>query len=151
MVAICLLMSGSIEIRNLESELSQIEKYVFYTEYKDVDLYWEKYACLPLNYVNGFITERMNDYVMRGGDIFYDYEKILPQKPNGDSRSGREVDVDLFEGYDFTWRGTNRLVCSADVAVYYSTDYYKTFRLLISDPGDDNMPQFIQNTAQNLR
>lgn len=55
-----------------------------------------------------------------GGDVFKNYDKMLPEV---EGRTYRECDVDFEGGY----RNEKRLVYSNDGLVFYTGDHYKTF------------------------
>ena len=58
-----------------------------------------------------------------GGDIFGNYDKMLPVE---DGRTYRECDVNYEGGY----RGSERIVYSNDGLIFYSDDHYETFTRL---------------------
>lgn len=105
-----------------------------YTSKDDVSLYLQTYGHLPDNFITkseakklGWEGGSLEEYAPGkciGGDVFGNYEGLLPEEDEY-----HECDIDTL-GADS--RGSKRLVYS-DTAIYYTDDHYESFTLLFSE------------------
>lgn len=105
-----------------------------YDQCDDVAIYIHTFGKLPKNYLTkdaarilgweGGAVDKVIPNACIGGDVFGNYEEILPEK------SGRiyyECDINTL-GKDE--RGAKRIVYSNDGLIYYTDDHYESFTLL---------------------
>lgn len=104
-----------------------------YTSAEDVSAYLRRFGRLPGNYISkrkaaelGWDSElgnlwKVTDRMSVGGDVFGNYERLLPEAKG---RIWRECDINYRGGF----RGPERLVYSNDGLIYYTADHYRTFR-----------------------
>jgi guanyl-specific ribonuclease Sa len=109
-----------------------IEKDGVYSTPEEVAEYIRIYQQLPKNYLTkkeaaalGWESNKGNlwdvtDKMSIGGDVFGNFEGLLPKK---DGRKWYECDVNYYGGY----RGPERIVYSNDGLMFYTKDHYKTF------------------------
>ncbi len=105
----------------------------FYSK-DDVALYIHNYQTLPENFVTkdeaamfgweGGSVERYIDGAAIGGDVFGNYERLLPEQ---DGRVYKECDIDTFGQSS---RGAKRIVFSNDGLIFYTDDHYDSFEQL---------------------
>ncbi len=105
----------------------------FYSK-DDVALFIHTYQTLPENFVTkgeaeaagweGGSVERYIDGAAIGGDIFHNYERLLPEQ---DGRVYKECDIDTFGQSS---RGAKRIVFSNDGLIFYTDDHYDSFEQL---------------------
>jgi ribonuclease T1 len=105
-----------------------------YTSKDDVSFYLQTYGHLPDNFITkseakklGWEGGSLEEYAPGkciGGDVFGNYEGLLPEEDEY-----HECDIDTL-GADS--RGSKRLVYS-DTAIYYTDDHYESFTLLFSE------------------
>ncbi|MDD2295511.1 MAG: ribonuclease domain-containing protein [Eubacteriales bacterium] len=109
----------------------QLDENGWYNSAEDVSLYLHLYGELPSNYLTKDEAEALGwtggspdvDFPGRaiGGDIFGNYEGLLPQS---EGRIYRECDVDTL---DREYRGAKRLVYSNDGLIFYTENHYDSF------------------------
>lgn len=115
--------SGKIEI--------QVDENKTYTDKNHVAAYIHTYKKLPSNYITKAEAQKLGwkdkgtlDKVAPGksigGDLFGNYEKLLPEKQG---RSWKECDIDYVRGS----RNAKRICYSNDGLIYYSASHYKDF------------------------
>ena len=126
------LQEFSEEVPDETIEEETIDEDGSYTSPADVALYIHTYGKLPQNFITkqeaqelGWVSKEGNlDEVAPGmsigGNRFGNYEQALPDG------NYKECDVNYEGGY----RGDERLVYSADGAIYYTDDHYATFTQL---------------------
>jgi len=122
----------SEEVPDETIEEEAIDEDGSYTSPAEVALYIHTYGKLPKNFITkqeaqelGWVSKEGNlDEVAPGmsigGNRFGNYEQALPDG------NYKECDVNYEGGY----RGDERLVYSADGAIYYTDDHYATFTQL---------------------
>lgn len=129
--------SGKSYICNIKVISGETEKLVEngkYTSKEKVALYIHTYNKLPDNFITkteakklgwngGSLLPYASDKCI-GGDIYSNYEKILPVK---DGRIYYECDINTLGALD---RGAERLVYSNDGLIFYTSDHYATFEKL---------------------
>lgn len=108
-----------------------------YTSKEDVALYIHQYGHLPQNFITkaearglGWTGGSLEPYAPGkciGGDIFGNYEGLLPEKRG---LTYTECDIDTL-GADS--RGAKRIVFSNSGSIYYSPDHYLSFVLLYEE------------------
>ena len=103
-----------------------------YTSREEVGLYIHLYGCLPDNYITksqaislGWNSNEGNLWIVAqgksiGGDVFGNYEELLPDK---DGRIWYECDINYSGGF----RGSERIVYSNDGLIFYTPDHYESF------------------------
>ena len=108
-----------------------------YTSKEEVGLYIHLYGCLPSNYITkaqaislGWNSNEGNLWIVAqgksiGGDVFGNYEELLPDK---DGRIWYECDINYCGGF----RGSERIVYSNDGLIFYTPDHYESFIQLYS-------------------
>ena len=104
----------------------------------EVALYIHLFGHLPSNYMtkdeaeakgwSGGALDKVIPGKAIGGDVFTNYQKILPTKKG---RTYTECDIDTIGAKA---RGAKRIVFSNDGLVYYTDDHYESFTLLYGDP-----------------
>ena len=109
-----------------------------YTTKEDVALYIHTYGCLPKNFITkneardlGWNGGGLEDYapgMCIGGDLFGNYEDLLPDAPG---RTWTECDIGTLGKSS---RGAKRIVFSNDGLIYYTDDHYESFTLLYGEP-----------------
>jgi len=120
-----------------ETDESPIDRDGWYYSKEDVALYLVTYGTLPDNFITkdeardlgwegGSVEEYAPGYAI-GGDIFRNYEGLLPEAPG---RIYYECDIDT-DGYHS--RGSRRIVFSNDGLIYYTHDHYESFELLYGE------------------
>ena len=112
---------------------AEIDENGVYTTKEDVSLYLHTYGHLPHNFITkkearsrGWSGGSLEEYapgMCIGGDLFRNYEKILPDG------NYHECDINTLGKK----RGAERLVYSDDGRIYYTADHYETFTLLYGD------------------
>ncbi|MCR5281921.1 MAG: hypothetical protein K6E18_00985 [Lachnospiraceae bacterium] len=105
-----------------------------YTTLADVSLYLYTYEKLPVNFITkkqarslGWSGGGLDPYangLCIGGDVFGNYEGLLPQKKG---RVYHECDIDTLHQKS---RGAKRIVYSDDGLIYYTDDHYDSFTLI---------------------
>ncbi len=103
-----------------------------YTTAEDVALYLHVFGVLPGNFITknearalgweGGSLEEFAPGMCIGGDIFGNYEGVLPE-----GVTYHECDINTLGASS---RGAERLVYSVDGDIYYTSDHYETFELL---------------------
>ena len=106
-----------------------------YSSPEQVAAYIHAYGHLPPNYITkkeakaegwdnaaGNLWE-VTDQKSIGGDVFGNYEGLLPEK---DGRIWYECDVNYKGGY----RGAERILYSSDGLIYYTKDHYESYERL---------------------
>ena len=111
-----------------------------YTTKEDVSLYLLTYGKLPGNFITkkeardlGWSGGSLEPYAPGkciGGDVFGNYEELLPEKKG---RTYHECDIDTLGKKS---RGAKRLVYSDDGLIYYTDDHYDSFTLLYGEEED---------------
>lgn len=111
-----------------------------YTGRDDVALYLVTYGHLPGNFITkeearalGWPGGGLEDYAPGkciGGDVFGNYEGVLPYVPG---RTYHECDIDTLGAGS---RGAKRLVYSDDGNIYFTADHYETFTLLYGNDAE---------------
>ena len=129
--------SQRTEVSKPDDKQDLIDKDGHYFDKKSVALYIHTYGCLPENFITkddarklgweGGNVEKYAPGHAIGGDIFGNYEGILP-KAKG--RTYYECDIDT-DGYHS--RGSRRIVFSDDGLIYYTHDHYESFELLYGE------------------
>ncbi|MDO4378167.1 MAG: ribonuclease domain-containing protein [Erysipelotrichia bacterium] len=119
------------------TENTLIQQDQYYYDKDNVALFIHTFNCLPSNYItkdearqagwNGGSVEVYLPDKAIGGDIFSNYEKLLPTK---EGRIYYECDIDT-HGKDS--RGAKRIIYSNDGLIYYTDDHYESFELLYGD------------------
>ena len=119
-------------------EAAPVENGIF-THAGDVSAYLNAYGRLPQNFITkgqaralGWSGGNLEPYAPGktiGGDLFGNYEGLLPEKKG---RQYYECDIDTLGR---TSRGASRLVYSNDGLIYYTTDHYQSFTLLYGEDG----------------
>lgn len=109
----------------------------WYYSKEDVSLYLYTYGYLPENFITkqearslGWSGGSVEDYAPGyaiGGDVFGNYEGLLPKKSG---RTYYECDIDT-DGYSS--RGSRRIVFSNDGLIYYTHNHYESFTLLYGE------------------
>lgn len=108
----------------------EIDKDGLFTSRDEVALYIYTYGHLPKNYVTKSTigkNKHIRDYwtpqnkLSIGGDIFYNREGLLPEKPG---RIYYEADINYKGGSN---RGRERIVYSNDGLIFYTDDHYESF------------------------
>ena len=107
-----------------------------YTTEEDVAKYIYLYGCLPPNFMTkeearslGWDGASLEPYAPGkciGGDVFHNYEDLLPDAPG---RTWTECDIDTLGASS---RGAKRIVFSNDGLIYVTHDHYESFKLLYS-------------------
>lgn len=107
-----------------------------YTTEEDVAKYIYLYGCLPPNFMTkeearslGWDGGSLEPYAPGkciGGDVFKNYEGLLPDAPG---RTWTECDIDTLGASS---RGAKRIVFSNDGLIYVTYDHYESFKLLYS-------------------
>lgn len=126
---------AEIEAENVpDGTKLSVEEGGVYTSKDDVSLYLQTYGHLPDNFITkseakklGWEGGSLEEYAPGkciGGDVFGNYEGLLPEEDEY-----HECDIDTL-GADS--RGSKRLVYS-DTAIYYTDDHYESFTLLFSE------------------
>ena len=126
---------AEIEAENVpDGTKLSVEEDGVYTSKDDVSLYLQTYGHLPDNFITkseakklGWEGGSLEEYAPGkciGGDVFGNYEGLLPEEDEY-----HECDIDTL-GADS--RGSKRLVYS-DTAIYYTDDHYESFTLLFSE------------------
>ena len=103
----------------------------WYYSAEDVSLYLRLYGELPSNFITKEEATAMGwsggspdvdfpGYAI-GGDVFGNYEGLLPKAPG---RIYRECDIDTL-GREY--RGAKRLVYSNDGLIFFTEDHYDSF------------------------
>ena len=110
-----------------------------YTSEEDVAKYIYLYGCLPPNFMTkdearslGWEGGSLEPYAPGkciGGDVFKNYEGLLPDAPG---RTWTECDIDTMGASS---RGAKRIVFSNDGLIYVTHDHYESFTLLYSLSG----------------
>ena len=115
-----------------EEAETTIAEYGQYSDPYEVAEYIYTYGHLPSNYITkseaealGWESSKGNLWEVAegmsiGGDRFGNYEKLLPDG------NYRECDVNYQGGY----RGSERLIYSDDLEIYYTQDHYKSYTQL---------------------
>lgn len=97
----------------------------------EVATYLHKFGKLPRNYITKVHAKRLgwdagkgnlwkvSNRKCIGGDIFTNYQELVPQKGG---RKWFECDVNYRGGF----RGKSRLIYSNDGLIYYTNNHYKT-------------------------
>lgn len=108
-----------------------------YTTKAAVSFYLDTYETLPNNFITkaearelGWEGGGLEDYAPGkciGGDVFGNYEGLLPEK---EGRVYYECDIDTLGEES---RGAKRLVYSNDGLIYYTEDHYDSFELLYGE------------------
>ncbi len=108
-----------------------------YDSKNEVSLYIHVYKHLPKNYITkkeakalgwtGGTLYELAPGKCIGGDVFGNYEELLPEKKN---RTYRECDIDTLCKKS---RGKKRIIYSDDGLIYYTADHYESFELLYGD------------------
>ena len=108
-----------------------------YTTAAAVSFYLDTYGTLPNNFITkaearelGWEGGGLEDYAPGkciGGDVFGNYEGLLPEK---EGRIYYECDIDTLGASS---RGAKRLVYSNDGLIYYTEDHYDSFELLYGE------------------
>ena len=114
-----------------EEDDGQIKEDGVYTSKDDVALYLHTFGKLPKNFMtkeearalgwNGGGLDPYKDGYCIGGDVFSNYQKILPEGKY------HECDIDTLHK---SVRGAKRLVYSDDGRIYYTEDHYDSFTQL---------------------
>ncbi len=106
-----------------------------YSSKMEVAAYLYQYKKLPSNYITkakaqklGWVASKGNlwkvtDKMSIGGDVFGNFEKLLPVKKG---RQYYEADIDYKGGT----RGAKRIIYSNDGLIYYTEDHYASFEKL---------------------
>ena len=126
---------AEIEAENVpDGTKLSVEEGGVYTSKDDVSLYLQTYGHLPDNFITkseakklGWEGGSLEEYAPGkciGGDVFGNYEGLLPEEDEY-----HECDIDTL-GADS--RGSKRLVYS-DTAIYYTDNHYESFTLLFSE------------------
>jgi len=112
-----------------EVQSGDISEDGWYSDPYDVAEYLITYGHLPSNYITKSEAEALGwesvkgnlwevaEGMSIGGDKFNNYEKILPEG------NYRECDVNYEGGY----RGSERLIYSEDMEIYYTEDHYESY------------------------
>ena len=115
-----------------DSQSSAIDEDGWYTDPYEVAEYLITYGHLPSNYITKAEAEALGwesvkgnlwevaEGMSIGGDVFNNYEKILPEAKY------HECDVNYEGGY----RGAERLIYSEDLEIYYTQDHYESYTQL---------------------
>lgn len=142
-IAVSMMFSSLVDVSAMDLEtLPQITsdcnvKYEgeYYSK-EEVAIYLYKFGVLPPNYITksqakklGWKAKKGNlwevsDRKCIGGDVFTNYQKLVPSK---EGRDWFECDVNYTGGF----RGSDRLIYSSDGLIYFTCDHYKTARLLL--------------------
>lgn len=115
----------------------QIQEDQYYYDKENVALYIHTFNHLPNNYITkdearqqgwngGSVEVYVKDKAI-GGDVFSNYEQLLPVK---EGRIYYECDIDT-HGQDS--RGAKRIIYSNDGLIYYTNDHYESFELLYGE------------------
>lgn len=115
----------------------QIQEDQYYYDKENVALYIHTFNHLPDNYITknearqqgwngGSVEVYIKDKAI-GGDVFSNYEQLLPVK---EGRIYYECDIDT-HGQDS--RGAKRIIYSNDGLIYYTDDHYESFELLYGE------------------
>lgn len=115
----------------------QIQEDQYYYDKENVALYIHTFNHLPNNYITknkarqhgwngGSVEVYIKDKAI-GGDVFFNYEQLLPIK---EGRIYYECDIDT-HGQDS--RGAKRIIYSNDGLIYYTNDHYESFELLYGE------------------
>ncbi len=109
-----------------------------YDSRDDVALFIHVYGRLPDNYItkqqaesagwHGGSVEKYCPGKCIGGDLFGNYEGLLPDKSG---RIWTECDINTLGASS---RGAERMVFSNDGLIYYTPDHYSSFELLYGEP-----------------
>lgn len=128
---LCIVLLAGCTVSQLSSSVV-INENGSYDQKDDVALYLITYEHLPSNYMTkqearelgweGGALSQIVDGMCIGGDVFGNYEGILPEED-----TYYECDIDTLGK---TSRGAERIVWSDDFDVYYTEDHYETFELL---------------------
>lgn len=122
--------------KQLNQEI-QIQEDQYYYDKENVALYIHTFNHLPDNYITknearqqgwngGSVEVYIKDKAI-GGDVFSNYEQLLPVK---EGRIYYECDIDT-HGQDS--RGAKRIIYSNDGLIYYTDDHYESFELLYGE------------------
>ena len=131
-------VNGQSDVRTDWQEApAEINKNSIFTSRDDVALYLHTFGNLPENFLTkvqaralGWQGGDLRPYaedVCIGGDIFNNYEGLLPIKAG---RVYYECDINTL-GMDS--RGAKRIVYSSDGLIYYTDDHYMSFILLYGE------------------
>lgn len=115
----------------------QIQEDQYYYDKENVALYIHTFNHLPDNFITknearqlgwngGSVEVYIKDKAI-GGDVFSNYEQLLPVK---EGRIYYECDIDT-HGQDS--RGAKRIIYSNDGLIYYTDDHYESFELLYGE------------------
>ena len=129
--------SGDTYTASPQTDAPPDENGSYYSK-EDVALYLQTYKKLPPNYITkaearklgweGGTPERFRPGAAIGGDVFGNYEGLLPEP-----QDYRECDIDTL-GADS--RGAKRIVYAEDFsAIWYTGDHYESFELLYAEGG----------------
>lgn len=126
--------SYSCKIKVVSGETDQLVENGSYTSKEKVALYLRTYNNLPKNFITkgqanelGWGGGSLLSYAPGkciGGDVYSNYEKILPEK---EGRIYYECDINTLGALE---RGAERLVYSNDGLIFYTSDHYTTFEKL---------------------
>ncbi len=120
-----------------ESHGFAIEENGTYSSKEEVAAYINEYGRLPENFITkkeaktlgweGGSLEPFAKGKCIGGDVFGNFEGLLPEKPG---RKYFECDIDTLGA---SKRGAKRIIFSNDGLIYYTDDHYDTFELLYGE------------------
>lgn len=127
---------GSISVAD-SVETGLLDRNGSYTTKAAVSFYLDTYGTLPVNFITkdearelGWEGGGLEDYAPGkciGGDVFGNYEGLLPAK---EGRVYYECDIDTLGASS---RGAKRIVYSNDGLIYYTEDHYDSFELLYGE------------------
>lgn len=105
-----------------------------YTSKNKVAAYIRRYGKLPSNFItkseaselgwNGGSLLKYSKYACIGGNIYHDYEGVLPKAAG---RKYYECDIDTMGALS---RGAKRIIYSNDGLIYYTDNHYNHFKQL---------------------